>query len=133
MTPRRTRLDQANQVYSGYGLWPLEDHVEALYPLADLEGERPAPAESRAGTDAVVGAIANLAVALREFGYAKSTLGVLLLDDGLTVGQIAGRIDLDPNDVYSELAGLQEAGIVCVDRSGGVDRYSVRQPRSSRD
>ncbi|WP_182378680.1 hypothetical protein [Nocardioides sp. WS12] len=134
MTPRTIRLEDVDDVYPGYGLPSIDDFNETPGLLDDLiDGDL---TDSRNDLDQddladelrvlkseVVRLGRGLRHSRREFA---STLHVLLLADGLTLGQIAGRLHRDPRDVDSELIELQRVGlIVRTDSGAAMARYSI--------
>ena len=133
MTPNTIRLDDVDDVYPGYGLPAIDDFVEAPGRLDDLiEDDLGAP--SGAQEEA---AVEELAVLRKEVvrlgrglrtgrGAPASAMHVLLLADGLTLGQISGRLHRDPRDVEAELLELQRVGLVARSRDGlGLARFSI--------
>lgn len=134
MTPRKISFDGVREVFPGYGLPPVETYKEERTSLDQLLGEdaRPIdpedarPIDPRRSLDVLRKAVVGMGRALRETGRVATPLHVLLLADYLTIGQIAGRLHLDPRDIFAELTELEQAGIVGTVADGGAaQRYFI--------
>jgi hypothetical protein len=121
--------DLVDDVYGGYGLPAFSSPVtfsreagvtkRAVRESGRAESARPGLVRLLARE------IAATSRSLRSGDGPRNVLHALMMEDDVTAGEIAGIIHSDPQDSETVLSALAELGIVGVDYSRPMQRYTL--------